>query len=258
MGAFDRNNYDRDLGSRGNPQWGAGNGAGWAGQAENSVRRGWDRMTHGSSDTFSGGYDRDYGYRGMSGGGGNGYSNQGGGWADRAEGSLQRGWNRMKNTGRDAMDMGGYDRDYGYRGQQGGSWGTGYEGGAGMGMGGGYDRDYGAMGGGMDRGMQGGGYGGYDRGMKSREQTNNGDPFGDRQNRTPIRMIRGGFRGGQGDMGRGDMDRGMMAGGMGGYDRQYNGGVGDEPYYNADDYRGGQNMRGGYDQGYRGNNRDWF
>jgi len=33
--------------------------------------------------------------------------------------------------------------------------------------------------------------GGYDRGYKSRFQTQHGDPFGDRKERTPMRVIRG-------------------------------------------------------------------
>jgi hypothetical protein len=69
---------------------------------------------------------------------------------------------------------------------------------------------------------------GYDQGYRSRAQTDAGDPFGDRQSRTPIRVIRG-------DPPRG-YDGGVWNPGLGydhnfrhryreyGYDRAYRGG----------------------------------
>jgi hypothetical protein len=76
-----------------------------------------------------------------------------------------------------------------------------------------YDREYGYGAGNRPGRMYGAGWGGYDRsfrgrygameydadhGYKSRWQTDYGDPYGDRINRTPIRVIRGEFHGGYG------------------------------------------------------------
>jgi hypothetical protein len=159
-------------------------------------------------------------------------------------------------------DMSAYDRDFsgtrddyrfqgggeysgnlGYRGTEPG-WSTAYnydrDFSYGRPRGVGYDREFGArrglsadMGGRMD----------YDRdmsGWQHRQQTDTGDPFGDRQSRTPIRVMRGGFD--RGDMDRGDWGRGQMArgGGDADYGRDYRGwnqGIGDEPYYNTGDFR---------------------
>jgi hypothetical protein len=77
-----------------------------------------------------------------------------------------------------------YERDY-----RAGAWGPGYEGGWRSGPTSGSDYRY----------------AGYDRGYKSRYQTDHGDPFGDRQQQTPMRVIRGEAR---------DYDRGYR-----GYDQ---------------------------------------
>ncbi|HEU0052360.1 MAG TPA: hypothetical protein VFQ39_04250, partial [Longimicrobium sp.] len=128
-----------------------------------------------------------------------------------------------------------YDRDYNY----GRPW-----------RGGGYDRDFGAR-----RGMMGGGRMDYDRDMgvdrdrgdwRSRSQTDAGDPFGDRQRHTPFRMLRGGFdrwETDRGDWGRGD--RLNRLGREARYDdvdyRGWNQGIGDDPIYNASDFRRNRN-----------------
>lgn len=145
------------------------------------------------------GYDRGYSAGGMNRGGG--------GFLDRAQNAVRRGWDQVEDRfdrdDADRMHMGGssmrggtswagnYDRDMHYGaghspGMMGGN--------AGMNRYGG-DYDRGRMGGGdWDRG---------DRGYKGRDQVDNGDPFGDRQNRTPIRMVnnegRMGNRGGTGN-----------------------------------------------------------
>jgi len=130
-----------------------------------------------------------------------GYSAGGGpGFIDRAQGAVRRGWERMEDAfdrdDRDEMHVGGgsmrggtswagrYDRDWhapsdlrGYRDEHG---------------------HYGVtrMGEGMSgvnryRGDFGRGEVDYDRGFRSRERTDAGDPYGDRQSRTPIRVTRG-------------------------------------------------------------------
>ncbi|HEY0038403.1 MAG TPA: hypothetical protein VGB66_17015, partial [Longimicrobium sp.] len=92
-----------------------------------------------------------------------------------------------------------------------------------------YDRGFqgGRMNTGYDRGM---GAMGYDRGFQGgRHDVDNGDPFGDRQQQTPIRVMRGRGMGAAGggmgydrDMNRGDYgDRGMMGRDRGSYDRGY-------------------------------------
>jgi hypothetical protein len=97
---------------------------------------------------------------------------------------------------------GSYDRDWhqpsdvrGYRDDE-GHYGTTHVGGmmgGGAGMpggmnryGSGYDRGMGMNRGGMD----------YDRGFTGRSQTDAGDPYGDRQGHTPIRVTGSGNRGG--------------------------------------------------------------
>ncbi len=235
MALFNRD-YDRDYGYRGGSAYGA-SGYGnrdMGGGAAGGLRRGWNRMTNGVRDAMdAGGYDRDYGnsrggmsagtgWGGTSGGySGSGYSNSGydrdmGGrswWADGA-------WNQD----RDLMQHQD-DRDYTYRGNPGAN----LQGGLGY-RGGGYDADYG------NRGMRGS-WSGYDRDMGLRDmgardmdegrwQTDNGDPFGDRQNHTPIRSMRGGFRRGY--------DRDTMDAGGGGYrggmNRGYDSGFNNRPY----------------------------
>ena len=131
-----------------------------------------------------------------------------------------------------------YDRDYGYgpRGRPG--------------------RTYGAGWGGYDRGFRGG-YGGteYDAGYKSRWQTDVGDPYGDRANRTPMRMIRGDFHG-YGEDYRPAQDRGFR-GGVERPPRYGRSPMGYDPYQNRGGYQGrpGRWNREGWNRespGYRG------
>lgn len=173
--------------------------------------------------------DREWGHTGNL--GGNRYdrgfaaggTHRGGGFLDRAQNAVRRGWDNLEDRfdrdddDRSRMHLGGgamrggsswagqYDRDWhqpsdlrGYRdgeGHYGVTHSPGMMGGsAGMGMnryGADYDRDMNLhRGGGM---MNRGGMD-YDRGYKGREQTDAGDPFGDRQSHTPIRVT-GGNRG---------------------------------------------------------------
>jgi hypothetical protein len=165
-----------------------------------------------------------------------------------------------------------YDRDYGYYGNPRGGYDNGYRGG--MMYNDMEDRGYrGGMYTSYDRGAGYYGSTGYDRGdYKSRWQTDYGDPFGDRSAHTPMRVIRGGYHGG--NMGY-DRDYGYMGGTR--YDREYNfGGERDyyggnpstyDPYMNRS-YEGRQgtwnrydaNFNGGYrNSGYgRGYDRNWF
>jgi hypothetical protein len=121
---------------------------------------------------------------------------------------------------------------------------------------GGYGRDTGYRG--YDRGMRGG-YDdemrtvgiGYDEEYKPRYQTDMGDPFGDRQSRTPVRVIRGEARG---------YDRGFR-----GYDRNFsNRGYGRDYSSNPMSYDPGYSntRRTGNDRGWFGSNRgydrNWF
>jgi hypothetical protein len=196
-------------------------------------------------------YDRNFGYRGGS------------------RGSFNAGYDRgMNNTfNRATYTPAGQGRNAGYGGEFGarrstGGYGADY---AGRGSTAGYDRPYW----GYDTAR-------YDENYKSRQQTDAGDPFGDRQAGTPIRVMdehrdRGGydrgwfgFGGGRGyDRGmRYDNDtrygndmttnrRGFAAGSRSanpmGYDPYDNRGVGGRGGYDA----GFRNNRGGYD-------RDWF
>ena len=176
-----------------------------------------------------GGMDRD---RGWSMGGGmnrydRGYSaGHHGGFLDRAQGAVRRGWDNLEDrfdrddSDRNDMHLGGgamrggsswagrYDRDHhqpsdlrAYRDTE-GHYGLTHTGGmmgghAGMGGMNRYASDYrGGMD--LDRGDRD-----YDRGYKTREQTDAGDPFGDRQSHTPIRMTGGGM-GHRGTLGRYD------------------------------------------------------
>ena len=132
-----------------------------------------------------------------------------GGFVDRAQGAVRRGWDRVEDAfdrdddrhlGRGSMRggtswAGGYDRDFprgdsgvrGYRDEHG---------------------HYGVMPAHNDDVLARPRYGGdyrtsrgmnrygsdfdrldYDRGFKSRQQTDLGDPYGDRQSRTPFRMV---------------------------------------------------------------------
>ncbi|MBA2245700.1 MAG: hypothetical protein H0W11_12140 [Gemmatimonadetes bacterium] len=218
---------------------------------------------------FNRDYDRDYGNRGTT-GSGRGY--------DRGvRGSAQHAWRETKDEtserfGRD------YDRGYrggagrGYAGGTGGT--TGYAGTTGSYGTTGYDRGHGT------RGTTGRGYDDYGAGYKSRAQTDTGDPFGDRQSGTPIRMVRQRDEGGWFGWGGGnDYDRNHR------YDRGYRGTtygqdyssnpMGYEPGYGrgttgarkVNEYEG-QHRHGaggarGYDRGFRGGatrgyDRGWF
>ena len=150
---------------------------------------------------------------------------------DRDVRPTQAGWN-AGGTQRGRWNLGS-DADYGHRWGTGGNWG--------------YDRD-------MRAGGITPGYGrasaydrDFDRGYKSRAETDMGDPFGDRAQHTPIRVV---------DEDRWDRnvdrDRGWGARDRG-YDVGYrSNGINNDPYYG-----GGMNR---YDNGYRGHgrDRDWF
>ena len=119
--------------------------------------------------------------------------------------------------------MAHYGRDYGER--MGGVWSAGARNyGPHRGFGGNrgeeYDRGFRRGGHVYDRGFHSRVAGPYDWNYKSRQQTNRGDPFGDRTRRTPIRAIRGEFE----NRGR-DPDR------WHGYDRGEYGPYGHEPTY---------------------------
>jgi len=208
MAIWDRN----DNANRGSMGGMGGRARNLADRAGNAMRQGMDHM----QDRGNGGYDR-MNYQGRPTGGWNGDSYGAGGSGMRPMGNE-------------------YDRDMTYRGGQGGN----VNGGAGRNLGYGYgagdrdeagfasmnyDREYGMGGGrmntGYDRGF--GAAGGYGGGSQSGRDTDNGDPFGDRQQQTPIRVMRGreGNMGGH-NMGRGDFgDRGMMGHDRGGYDRSW-------------------------------------
>lgn len=143
-----------------------------------------------------------------------------------------------------------YDREYyGYRGTRNDMYA--------------YDRGYGTYG---AAGV------GYDRNYKSRWETDYGDPFNDRGSNTPIRMIRGEYRGYDRNYGAFDYDRGYRGTATGytgvGYDRGFRGTprgytsvgydrtyaanpVGYEPNYN----RAEMNRGMGYDRTFRTYNR---
>ncbi|HEX8695495.1 MAG TPA: hypothetical protein VF746_23990 [Longimicrobium sp.] len=265
MGLFDRNNYDREYGRwGGSPEYGGGRGRGFMG----GVRRGFQRLEHGVRDAFDrGGYDRDYGARGRWGGGAGrefGGYDRGYGWAGghtRDPNPAAGGGEELNRHRRSLGDEG----NYGYRGTE-GAWSTirnhgryDEDLGRGPAWGAGYDRDYAAR-----RGMVGGAHPVRDRDWdrderdwereRHRMETDTGDPFGDRQSRTPFRVMRGGFE--DRDSGAGGWGEGGRPGwqGRGRYDESYRGwnqGLGDEPYYGAGDLRG-------YDRGYGRHRRDWF
>lgn len=100
-----------------------------------------------------------------------------------------------------------YDRDFGYYGDR-------YRGRGPINEGrwAAYDPDFGYG--------YGAGPAGYDRdfGYKSRWQTDYGDPFGDRMSHTPMRMVRGEFRGGYGAEYGSARERGRYSGMPMGYD----------------------------------------
>lgn len=232
-----RMDYDRDMNDTSPFQagWRAGGMHGGSTSNTNHMSGG-TGMNRGGMDrdrgwNLGGGGMGEWGHTGNLAGGANrydrGYSagggNRGGGFMDRAQNAVRRGWENVEDRfDRDDNDRhpgggamrggsswaGNYDREY-----RGGSDLRGYrdsEGNYGVTHMGGMNR-YGSAyrGGGMDMDR-----GDYDRGYKTREQTDAGDPFGDRANHTPIRMTNGSM-GNRGNLGR-------------------------------------------YDENYRGNNREWF
>lgn len=219
--------YDRDI-RPAEAGWRAGGLSGGMGMNRGGMNRGnWNLegterglghhwgSTHLDRGYSAGGMDRDLDRGGM---------NRGGGFLDRAQNAVRRGWDRVEERfdrdDDDRMHMGGgamrggsswagnYDRDYGMRGDSGVRGYRDDEGHYGVAPADSLRRGYGATGGyggshwssgGMNR------YGAdYDRGFRGRQQVDNGDPYGDRQSRTPIRVVEGNrgrydqnFRGGR-------------------------------------------------------------
>jgi hypothetical protein len=180
---------------------------------------------------FNRDYDRNYGNRsrGYGADAGRGYDRDFGGRDDGA-------WDSMKRNTREFFGMDNrYDRGYSYdrdvnttynRGSGSGGFGNRYDRGYGASSMPPYGSDYAGRDSrrGYDRPYWGHDTWRYDENYKSREQTDAGDPFGDRQSGTPMRVV---------DEPR---DRGWF--GRGGYDR--------EQRYDAS-YR--------YDRGYGASNR---
>src|SRR4051812_442436 len=176
MGLFDRHDYGRDYGREA-----GGRGLG------DRMRGAWQRFEARMGGEGHGrGYDRGMmqggGWNGNRGGGNRGYDA-----GDFAYRGMEGAWSTARNRGahdaqgdwraaagsRYDQDTSRYDRDL-PRARSGG-----------------YDHGYGAR-----RGMGGGD---YDRDVRGHDpmRTDAGDPFGDRQNRTPFRVMRGGFDAGQ-------------------------------------------------------------
>ncbi len=216
-----RMGYDRDMNDTSPFQAGWQAGGMHGGMQNNNNLSGGMGMNRGGMDRDRGwnlgGGVGEWGHTGNLAGGANrydrGYSAGGnrGGFLDRAQNAVRRGWDNVE----DRFDRDDNDRHLGGGAMRGGSsWA------------GNYDREYrgeshygpthspgmmgGMTGGGMNRYgsdyRAGGdtGRGDYDRGYKTREQTDAGDPFGDRANHTPIRMTGGGNMGNRGNMGRYD------------------------------------------------------
>ncbi|MBW3571715.1 MAG: hypothetical protein KY467_11455, partial [Gemmatimonadetes bacterium] len=206
-----RGPYDRDM-RPAQAGWRAGGMSGGTGMNRGGMDR--DRNWN------LGGGDRDWGHNWGSGNAGGGYGGMDrdredrGGFMDRAQNAVRRGWDRVEETfdrdeGRGHMGAGSmrggtswagrYDREYGPGYRDEGRYGARSD----------LDRGYGATGGyggtGYTSGMNR--YGAdYDRGYRSRQQIDNGDPYGDRVNRTPIRVVEGnrGARGRYDENFRGD------------------------------------------------------
>lgn len=210
------NRYDRDTRPT-EAGWRAGGMSGGMGMNRNPDRGNWNlgggdwghNWGSGNLDRgyTAGGMDRDRDWNDRGG------ANRGGGFVDRAQNAIRRGWDRVENTfdrDDDRMHMGGgamrggtswagnYDRDMGtmrgdsgvrgYRDDEGHYGVTRPPAGGNRGWGatgnreatwGRYGMDYDR--GTMDRGME-------DRGWQGRSETDQGDPYGDRQNRTPMRV----------------------------------------------------------------------
>lgn len=232
MGLFDRNDYGRDY--RGNDR-----------DPRERTRDARDRFeSRGREIPRRLDYDREM--RGRQGGAGDGRMGRNRDDADRgwrpgpfsfAYRGLDDAWSTARNMGAhdtqwDWRAAGGnrYDQDLGPRG---GYHPRGREGrnrDRGLMVGGAqehfvdYDRDYGAR----------GGYGhDFDR-----ARTDRGDPFGDRGQRTPFRVMRGGYR-------PGDPSRGWYGRDLNDVrSRGWNDGIGDDPAYRPEDFRGRDRGRG--------------
>jgi hypothetical protein len=254
MGLFNRD-YDRNYGYRGASRTGYDRDMG--DRAEGT----WESMKRGTREFFGmdNRYDRSYGNdRGMNSTynrstyGATGYGNRGGGMSGGGMSSNDR---NFGNTGYGGGNAGFGGSNTGY-GRSNVGYGTDY---SGRGATGGYDQPYW----GYDTWR-------YDDNYKSREQTDVGDPFGDRQSGTPIRVMDEPRDRDRGWFGGSDYDRNFRYDrGMRGYGGDYNntgyGGdyraanpMGYEPY----DNRGGDSQRLGrpYDSGFRNRNydREWF
>ncbi len=227
MGLFDRNDYGRDY--RGGRSPG------------DRARGAWHRFEQRMEGGPNRGYDRDARVSaGRAGGGRGGQAGGRGGYdaGDFAYRGMDGAWSTAFNRGAhdtqwDWRAAGGsrYDQDmaprHGWGQERGQPHGGGYRGRGGMG----YGRDYAARGG-YDRDVRGG---------HDRMRADAGDPFGDRQSRTPFRVMRGGFDAGQG--GRGNWMRGDQGGRPGGdpngvASRGWNHGIGDDPAYRPEDFQG--------------------
>lgn len=239
MGLFDRNDYGRDF-------RGGGRSLG------DRMRGAWNRFEQHVGGAMHHGYDRDlnrgpaYGAGGRGGEGRGGYD-RGYNPSSFAYRGLDGAWSTARNRGAhdtqwDWRAAGGnrYDQDLGpRRGMQGQERGGRHDYDRGF-LGGhrheGYDRDWSAR-------------GGYDRGFgRDRMRTDAGDPFGDRGSRTPFRVIRGGFDTEETD--RGGWYQGNQLNQLGGGDpdsvdaRGWNHGIGDDPVYRPEDFRGRDRGRG--------------
>jgi hypothetical protein len=270
--AFDRDDDDRFDSDRGPGYRGYAQGGYNQGGYGNEGRGGMSGRDFGAGGSNMGGwtggrsfshYDGDHGGgRGWTGGNRDWNASAGGGeelnrygrdvgsqgnWGYRG---TEGAWSTQRNHGR-------YDQDFGGPGQ---AWGAA-----------GYDRDHGPRRGMAGGGMVGGSFGrtvdnndrDWNRGgsdYRGRHETDAGDPFGDRASRTPFRVMRGGFDTPETDRGNWAMgNRANRLGPSNDYGTDYRGwnqGVGDEPFYNTQDFRGN------YDNDFRGRERgrgrDWF
>ncbi|HET7232338.1 MAG TPA: hypothetical protein VFJ16_20190 [Longimicrobium sp.] len=245
MGLFDRNDYGRDYRGGGRSLGDRMRGA-WNRFEERmgGGHPGYDRDLHAGYDNSRG--RQGYGASGGGWFGGSGNREGGYGPASFAYRGLDDAWGTARNRGAhdtqwDWRAAGGnrYDQDTGPRrgfmGQERGGR-SGYDRGFVGGQGAGYDRGFGSR-------------GGYDRDLgRDRMRTDAGDPFGDRQGRTPFRVLRGGFDTDETD--RGGWYQGNQLNQMSGGDpndvdaRGWNHGIGDDPVYRPEDFRGRDRGRG--------------
>jgi len=277
MGLFDRNDYGRDY--RGG-EYRGGEHRGGERSLGDRMRGAWSRFeerlgggTHHDYDRdlhagggWTGGRDLGHGPRTFRAGGGGQTHWRGGqgSWGGReshgrgydagdynassfAYRGLDDAWSTARNRGAhdtqwDWRAAGGnrYDQDLGpRRGFPGQERGGRHD----------YDRGFTGRGGGMDYDRDFGARGEYDRDFgRDRMRTDAGDPFGDRQSRTPFRVLRGGFDTEETD--RGGWMQGNQLNQMGGGDpndvdaRGWNHGIGDDPVYRPEDFRGRDRGRG--------------